>query len=87
MIHYCRHSLHPPKCTTLWITLKTVDNIKKRKSAPMRIPKEEASEILKQKIRDLRRLRYNYNEISEMLAISKTKISFVLKGRRANIKK
>jgi len=47
----------------------------------MKIPHRELTKVFHQKIRDLAKLGYTYDEIAEMLRTSKTTISFVLKGR------
>ena len=45
------------------------------------IPRKEAMPILHKKIRDLYKVGYSYDEISDMLDVSKTTISFAVNGR------
>lgn len=46
------------------------------------IPREEAKEILYQKIRDLDALHYSYREIKDMLHVSLSTVSSALKKGR-----
>ena len=45
------------------------------------IPRKDAMPILHKKIKDLYKIGYSYDEISDMMDVSKTTISFAVKGR------
>ena len=51
-----------------------------------KIPRKDAKKILYQKIRDLYRLNYNYEEISKLLDVSKRTVFLALSKGRAKKK-
>ena len=59
--------------------------IPKKKTKFPKIPRKDAKEILYGKIRDLYKLKYSYEEISDMLDVSKTTVFFAIKGRAKKI--
>ena len=51
------------------------------KKEPAKIPEAEARKIIARKIRGLYKIGYSYDEISDMLWVSKSTISYAIKGR------
>lgn len=58
-----------------------------KKSIDDKIPVADKKKILEKKIRDLYRLKYNMDEISGLLSVSKSTVFYALKGRTSSKKR